>query len=218
MKEIFPGVFKRGERLFTRNLTPGKSVYGEELVRVGGKEFRSWIPTRSKAAAAILNGLKEFPVRRGSKILYLGAATGTTTSHFSDIVEAAGIIYGVEFSPRCMRELVKVAEARKNVVPILADARRPQDYDWVEEVEVVYCDIAQPDEVEIAMRNARRFLGIGGWLMIAIKSRSIDVTKEPKEIYELEVKKLEGAGFRVMELVDLEPYEKDHAMVVAKLE
>ncbi len=217
MKEIFPGVFKRGEKLFTRNLTPGESVYGEELVIVGDEEFRTWIPTRSKAAAAILNGLKNFPIRTGGRILYLGAATGTTISHFSDLIKARGIIYGVEFSPRCMRELVKLAELRKNIVPILADARKPHDYAWVEEVELVYCDVAQPDEVDIAMRNARMFLKVNGWLMIAIKSRSIDVTREPEEIYESEVKKLESGGFEVVELVDLEPYEKDHAMVIAKL-
>jgi len=216
VEKIFEGVFRIGKHIATRNLVPGKKVYGEKTVVIDGAEYRIWEPERSKVCAAILNGLRCFPIREGSKVLYLGAATGTTCSHLSDIVKHKGVIYSVEFSPRVFREFVVLAESRRNLIPILADARKPADYFWVESVDVVYCDIAQPDEVNIAMRNADEFLKEGGYMMIAIKSRSIDVTKEPKEIYALERKKLEGRGFETVELVELDPYERDHAMIVVR--
>jgi len=216
VEEIFDGVYRIKGQIATLNLVPGKSVYGEELIKVGKMEYRVWNPYRSKTAAAILNGLKNFPIKNGTKVLYLGAAAGTTPSHFSDIVRENGIIYAVEFSPRIFREFLEMAKDRKNLVPILADARKTESYAWVEAVEVIYCDIAQSDEVDIAIRNAREFLKRNGRLMIAIKSRSIDVTKEPSEIYKAECDKLKKAGFKVLELVNLEPYEKDHAMVIAR--
>ncbi len=215
MKEIFNGIFKSGKKLYTQNLIPGEKVYGENLIRKGKKEYREWSPERSKLAAAILKGLNNVPLNAGTKVLYLGASTGTTCSHVSDIVGKEGIVYAVEFAERVFRELVKLAEKRKNICPILADARKPQEYDWIEEVDVVYCDVAQPDETEIAMRNAEKFLKAGGWLMLAVKARSIDVTKKPKEIYEEEKKKLEKE-FEIIDLVELEPFEKDHCFILAR--
>ena len=215
MKEVFEGIFKSGKKLYTINLTPGVKVYGEGLLRKGKKEYREWHPERSKLAAAILKGLKQVPVKEGYRILYLGASTGTTCSHVSDIIGKKGIIYAVEFAERVFRELVKLAEIRKNICPILGDARKPQEYDWIEEVDVVYCDVAQPDETEIAMRNAEKFLKAGGWLMMAVKARSIDVTKDPKKIYEEEKKKLEKE-FEIIDLVELEPFEKDHCFILAR--
>lgn len=215
MKEIFNGIFKSGKKMYTLNLVPGVNVYGEDLIKKGEKEYREWKPERSKLAAAILKGLKQVPIKEGDRILYLGASTGTTCSHVSDIIRKKGIIYAVEFAERVFRELVKLADVRKNVCPILEDARKPQDYDWIEEVDVVYCDVAQPDETEIVMRNAAKFLKPGGWLMIAVKARSIDVTKEPKEIYEEEKKKLEK-DFEIIDMVELEPFEKDHCFILAR--
>jgi fibrillarin-like pre-rRNA processing protein len=166
-------------------------------------------------AAAILNGLKEVPINEKSRILYLGASTGTTVSHCSDIAKQ-GIIYALEFSERVFRSLIELSKRRKNIVPILADARKPEDYYWIEEVDVVYCDIAQPDESLIAIRNTDEFLKPGGYVLIAIKSQSIDVTKDPKKIYEEEKGKLKKSGFSVLQLLDLEPYEEKHAMILAK--
>ncbi|MCD6381677.1 MAG: fibrillarin-like rRNA/tRNA 2'-O-methyltransferase [Candidatus Aenigmarchaeota archaeon] len=215
MREIFNGIFKSGKKLYTQNLIPGEKVYGENLIRKGKKEYREWSPERSKLAAAILNGLNNAPLGAGTKVLYLGASTGTTCSHISDIVGRESIVYAVEFAERVFRELVKLAEKRKNICPILADARKPQEYDWIEEVDVVYCDVAQPDETKIVMRNAEKFLKAGGWLMLAVKARSIDVTKKPKEIYEEEKKKLEKE-FEIINLVELEPFEKDHCFILAR--
>jgi len=214
-EEIFPGVFKTNNKLYTKNLVKGKRVYGEQLIKINGNEYREWVPQRSKLAAAILNGMKENPINKKSIILYLGAASGTTVSHISDIV-INGFIYAVEFSERAIRKLLKICESRKNIMPILADARKPEEFYFVESVDVIYCDIAQPDETEIVIRNANEFLKNNGYVMIAVKSQSIDVTKKPQKVYEEEKTKLEKANFSVIELIDLEPFEKDHCMLLAK--
>ena len=51
-------------------------------------EYRVWNPFRSKLAAAILGGVDKIHIAPGSKVLYLGAASGTSVSHVSDIVGA----------------------------------------------------------------------------------------------------------------------------------
>ena len=117
----------------TKNLTPGHSFYGETLVKRNFQgevfEFRSWDPFRSKLSAAVLNKLKFFPFYEGMYCLYLGASTGTTVSHFSDIAGAKGRIFAVENAPRVAREFLEnVVKYRKNVVPIVADAQHPERY------------------------------------------------------------------------------------------
>ncbi|MBI2578587.1 MAG: fibrillarin-like rRNA/tRNA 2'-O-methyltransferase [Candidatus Aenigmarchaeota archaeon] len=215
MKEIFPGVFRSGKDLLTVNLVPGKRVYGEKLLAKGRQEFREWVPQRSKLAAAIMNGLQNMPMKQGSRILYLGAASGTTPSHVSDIVGHDGIVYALEFSERPFRSLIELARTRKNIAPLLADARKTEDYYWVEACDILYCDIADPQQTEIAIRNFEEFIA-EGFLLLSIKSQSIDVVKEPLRVYEEEKRKLEKAGFDVLELIDLEPYEEKHCFIVAK--
>ena len=217
MKEIFPGVFSINNKLATENPFSGYKPFDEELLKIGKKEFRMWNPTRSKAGAAIKKGIKEFPIEKNNKILYLGAAHGYTPSFLSNIIGKRGIIYAVEFSERCFNELLVLCLKYKNIVPILADARKPELYYWIEKVDVVYVDIAQPDETEIAIRNCKEFLKPNGYLMMAIKSRSIDVTKSPKEIYKNEIKKLENSGFKIIDWKTLDPLERAHAFIVAKL-
>jgi fibrillarin-like pre-rRNA processing protein len=201
--------------LLTRNLAPGKRVYNEELLLKDGVEYRTWDPFRSKLAAAILKGLPEDIIGEGSKVLYLGASTGTTASHVSDLVGANGVVIGVEFAPRVAREFVEhVARERSNVIPFVSDARDPSKY-LVTMVDVVYCDIAQPDQTEIALANCARLLKKGGTLLLVVKARSIDVLKEPKKIFSEESRKLEKAGFKVRAVVELSPFDKDHALVYA---
>ncbi len=222
MKEIFAGIFKDGNRLYTKNLVPGKKVYGERLL---GKQtdaedvvqLREWDPTRSKLGAAIMNGLKEMPIKTGSIVLYLGASTGTTVSHVSDIVGREGFVYGIEFAERVLRSLTNLSNERKNIASILGDARKPEEYKWIEECDAIVVDVAQPDQTEIALRNTI-FLKKDGHLFLSIKSQSIDVTKAPKEIYEQEKSKIEKAGLKVLQLINLEPYEDKHAMIVARKE
>ncbi len=99
--------------------------------------------------------------------------------------------------------------------PILADARFPERYStMVGKVDNIYCDIAQPEQAKVLADNADMFLLKKGWTMLAIKAQSIDVTKEPTQIYKQEIKTLQNRGFDVKETVHLEPYDKAHAMIV----
>lgn len=219
-KEIYQITLEDGaHRLATRNLTPGKSVYGERLIRFDGVEYRVWDAFRSKLAGAILKGLQAVPILPGHKVLYLGAASGTTPSHISDIVGETGHVYCVEFAQRSLRELVtNVCAFRLNMSPFLSDARLPQKYSMFisGKVDVIYCDIAQPEQAKVLADNADFFLKASGWVMLAVKSQSIDVTKAPSEIYQQEARVLKKRGFQVEQIVDLEPYDKAHAMILAQ--
>jgi fibrillarin-like pre-rRNA processing protein len=215
MKELFPRIFLIDNKLAVENPIPGFKPFDEEIIRFEKKEFRIWNPERSKAAAAILKGIKEFPIKEDSKVLYLGAAHGYTCSFLSSIV-GKGIIYAVEFSERCFNELLPLCEKYKNIIPILADARKPELYSWVEKADIVYCDIADPQEVEIFIRNCKEFLKKEGFGMIAVKSRSIDVTKSPREVYREALKKLEK-DFEIIDWKILDPYERAHCFIFVKL-
>ena len=203
-------------KLATINLARETQVYGERLVNVNGEEYRLWDPYRSKLAASILKNVKENPIVSGKHVLYLGAASGTTSSHVSDIVGPKGCVYCIEVSSRPLRDLLVVCGKRPNMLPILADARQPHSYcSLLKKVDVIYQDVAQPDQTEILLANARAFLQKGGHAMLSLKARSIDVTKEPREIFRDEMEKLE----KEMEVIDakiLDPYEKDHAMIVLR--
>jgi len=217
--EIYWAILEDGtKRLATRNLTPGRTVYGERLITFKGIEYRIWDPYRSKLAAAILKGIKAVPIKPGNKVLYLGAASGTTASHVSDIVGENGHVYCVEFSARAIRELVNnVCAYRPNMSPILEDARLPERYSMlVEKVDNIYCDIAQPEQAKILADNADLYLKRGGEIMLAIKAQSIDVTKEPSEVYKREIETLKTRNFKIKEVIHLEPYDKAHAMIVAE--
>jgi fibrillarin-like pre-rRNA processing protein len=218
-QEIFWVTLEEGsKRLATKNLVLGHAVYGERLVMFKGVEYRVWDAFRSKLAAAIMKGLDTVPIQPSHKVLYLGAASGTTASHVSDIVGEKGHVYCVEFAPRSIRDLVNnVCAFRMNMSPILADARLPERYSLlVEKVDDVYCDIAQPEQAKILADNADQHLKAHGWIMLAVKTQSIDVTKEPSEVYREETSTLKKRGFRIQQVVNLEPYEKAHAMIVAQ--
>ena len=140
--------------LATENLVPGNTVYNERLVVKKGIEYRTWDPFRSKLAASIKNGLETFPFKRGSSVLYLGVSSGTTASHISDIVGVKGMMFCVEHASRARDFLDRVASYRKNIVPVLQDARRPREYSAVYgKVDIVYADIAQPDQTQIVLEN-----------------------------------------------------------------
>ncbi len=205
------------KRLATINYVEGNQVYGEKLYKKGKVEYRIWDPFRSKLAAALTIGLDVFPIKKGTTVLYLGASTGTTVSHISDIVDHNGMIFAVEHASRVARDFLdRVASYRKNIIPILQDARHPEQYFSIYgKVDVVYSDIAQPDQTEIAIVNCKKFLKDGGYMFMTIKARSIDVTQSPSKIIESEIRKLES-DFTVIQAIGLEPYDKDHAMVVAK--
>ena len=204
------------KKLATENLIPKNQVYNEKLVKIKGTEYRIWNPFRSKLAATIMNGLRDFPFMQKSSVLYLGVSTGTTISHISDIVGQNGIIFGVEHTSRVARDFLdRVASHRKNIIPIIQDARKPQEYFSVfKKVDVAYVDIAQPDQTDIAIDNCKMYLKSSGYLFLVIKTRSIDVTKDPKKVISNEIKKLEPL-FEIKQIINLHPYDKDHVIVIA---
>ena len=145
----------------------------------------------------------------------VSAASGTSVSHVSDIVGEEGCVYAVEFSHRSGRDLVNMAKKRTNVIPIIEDARHPQKYRMlVGMVDTIFADVAQPDQARIVGLNAQYFLKQGGNFMISIKASCIDSTAAPEAVFAREVKKLQTEGFKPAEQLTLEPYERDHAMVV----
>jgi rRNA 2'-O-methyltransferase fibrillarin len=92
--------------LVTKNLVPGESVYGEKRISIEGGvdgtkiEYRVWNPFRSKLAAGVLGGLDDIFIKPGKKVLYLGAASGTSVSHVADIVGPVSGIF-ILFRPVC---------------------------------------------------------------------------------------------------------------------
>ncbi len=213
-QEIIPGVaaidVDGQTRLASKSDDP-LPVYGERIL----EGYRIWDPFRSKLAALLLKcGRPALRLDRDSKVLYLGAATGTTVSHVSDIV-SQGLVYAVEFSPRAMRDLLRLCERRKNIVPILADASHPEDYAFmVEPVDLVYQDVAQRSQADIASANCLRYLKPGGDLLLMLKSRSVDVNASPQEVLSWEKKKLQG--LQLHDILDLLPFHQDHWAILAK--
>ena len=215
MKKINDGVYSFGGRIATRNLAKGRKVYNEDLIVYDGIEYRSWNPFRSKLAAAMFNGLKNFNICSGNSVLYLGAASGTTASHVSDIVGEDGRVYCVELSERSMRDLIKVCETRKNMLPILGDATYTEKYrDVVGKCDVIYQDISARDQALILKANGV-FLKQGGFAYFVIKSQSIDISKKPNVIFDQELSKLEG-DFDVIEKISLEPFDSMHLFAVMR--
>ena len=222
------GVFiARGKEdaLVTLNSTPGKDVYGEKRIQVDGPpaadgtttklEYRVWNPFRSKLAAAILGGVDNIHIKPGSKVLYIGASAGTTVSHVSDIVGPTGVVYAVEFAHRMGRDLINMAKSRTNVIPIIEDARHPLKYRMLMGmVDTIFADVAQPDQARIVALNAQYFLKNGGNFVLSVKASCIDSTAPTEVVFAREVKKLQAEQLKPKEQLTLEPYERDHVVVV----
>lgn len=219
----FEGVFiARGkdDMLLTLNMVPGTTVYGEKKVVIEGatpeekKEYRQWNPYRSKLGAAIFSGIKDIYIKPGSKVLYLGAASGTTVSHVSDLVGPEGTVYAVEMAHRPGRELIEVAKVRTNIVPIIEDARYPAKYRMlVPMVDVLFADVAQRAQAQIFAINAAAFLKNGGNFIISIKASCIDSTVDATAVFARVREELTEQQFKPQHQITLEPYERDHAIV-----
>ena len=213
--EVYESYEKR-RQLYTINLVPEKQVYGERLVIENGVEYREWDVFKSKIASSILKGSPNIFIRKKDVVLYLGSASGTTVSHVSDIVGTEGLIFAVDIAPRVMRDLIFLSYQRKNIVPILADSNKT---DLLKEractVDVLYQDVAQKNQVEIFLKNADLFLKDGGYALLAVKARSMDVTKNPKQIFR-DVKERLEKEMTIIDQRDLDPFQKDHAMFICK--
>ena len=202
-------------KLYSKNLVPGNKVYGEKLITFKGEEYREWDPYRSKLAAMILKKPSVDFLSSELNCLYLGASSGTTISHLSDIVYN-GIIYGVEFAERSMRQLIQNTNNRKNIVPILGDANFPEKYanSVFTNIDLIYQDIAQPNQAQIAIANCSYYLKDKGTLILAIKSQSIDSVQKPEKIYIQEKKILEKAGYKISESFNIHKYAANHIILI----
>jgi fibrillarin-like pre-rRNA processing protein len=208
-----PRIFSAGKNLVTLDLSPDYSVYQEGKITAGSHIYRVWDPYRSKLAAAISEGLTTVPLHKGDSVLYLGAATGTTASHISDIVGESGVVYCVEFSPTPSTDLIELATHRKNIFPVLANAKTPLEYSFmVGGIDIIYCDVAQPDQVNILIKNASLFLRSNGHILHAVKASSIDASALPAKVYQNIVSELSHT-FSILATIPLDPYQKKHAMV-----
>lgn len=208
-------VYQQGKKIFTKNLTPGIRFFDEEIVK-DDKEYREWNPKRSKLASMILKGCQDIKIRKGDVVLYLGAASGQTASYVSDIVGENGFVFAVDFAPRVVRDLVFLCEIRKNIAPLLADANKPLSYmDKISAVDIIYQDVAQKNQTEIFLKNVEMFLKPGGFGLLAVKSRSIDVAMKPKQIF-YEVRQALEKSVIIVDYKTLDPFEMDHAMFIVK--
>ena len=182
-------------------------VYGERML----EGYRVWDPYRSKLAALYHLG-KGIELESSMRVLYLGAAHGTTVSHVSDYTET---VYTVEMAPRPMQDLLEVARERENIVPIMADAARPETYaPLVEGVDLIYQDVAQPNQAEIALQN-RVFLKDDGRLIFILKTRSVDVRRSPEQVAESVSEEMKE-HFDILDSGWLSPYHKDHAFLICE--
>lgn len=202
---------------FTKSLYPNFIGFDERIVKNKNGKFREVNPERSKFIAAIAKGLSQTGIKEGNTVLYLGASHGYTPSFMSDIVGNEGFIFALDFAPRVVRDLVFVCEKRKNMSPILDDAFHPERYKNLvpKEVDVIYQDIAQRNQLDIFLKNCDMFLKKGGFGLLALKARSIDVSRKPKEIFREVRKELEKKA-TIVDYRELDPFEKDHAFFVIK--
>jgi fibrillarin-like pre-rRNA processing protein len=212
----WPGVWREGRELFTRNAVPGAKVYGEALRTVDGVEYRTWDPWRSKLAALLLQGPPPELLGEPTSVLYLGAAHGTTASHLSDLWPGA-TVYAIEKSPSTFARLLALARRRTNLLPLLADAQLPERYlADVGEVDLLYQDVAQRDQVRIFRENAEVALRRGGRGLLMLKVRSVTQRRPAAAVVRESRTALERAGLAVRGEWPLGPFSKEHVALAAE--
>jgi fibrillarin-like pre-rRNA processing protein len=214
--EVYESQEGRRKQLYTQNLVIGKTVYGEKLAVQDNVEYREWDPLKSKIAASILKGSPNICIRKNDVVLYLGSASGTTVSHVSDIIGNEGFMFAVDIAPRVMQDLIFLCYERKNIAPMLADANKPDELKQrISAVDVIYQDVAQKNQIEIFLKNVKLFLKNDGYALLALKARSIDVTKQPKQIFR-QIKEILEKSMTIIDYRELEPFQKDHCMFICK--
>lgn len=207
---------RRGDEYFSRALGEPPSLRGEPVLELGGIPFRRWEPTRSKLGAALVLGWDGPMPREGERWLYLGGAAGTTASHVADLVGRGGAVHVVEPSVRPFLQLLEVARRYPNLLPILGDGRRPDDYGGsVPTVDGVYADVAQPDQSEIVARNARAFLRPGGTVLFVVKTASLGREGRPLEGLARALEAL-PPELAIGERRPLEPFHRRHFLVAGR--
>tara|TARA_Y100001968_G_C19374589_1_gene726937 strand:+ start:862 stop:1566 length:705 start_codon:yes stop_codon:yes gene_type:complete len=228
-KQIVWGVRKEGRTLWTRNAVKGISVRGERRKRDGRIEWRRWDPTRSKVAAAILR-TREDPSpllpTPGSTCLYLGASSGGTVSHIHDFVCGAdnhhgGQLVAVEISPRMVRDLVKLSDMRPGLVPVLGDARKPEQVaafirgkaNWIHQ------DLSIADQAETFVKMATSFLSPGGIGLLSLKAASERSSEgDDNSRFQKAERILRESDLVLQERIDLTGLEEQHVVFSCALD
>ncbi len=206
----WPGVFREGRDLFTVNLNPGVRGYGETRRTAGGVEYRLWDPFRSKLAALLLRGAPEGLLGPVRSALYLGGAHGTTVSHLSDAWPTTPI-FVVEKSATSFAPLLALSGRRSNLLPLLADAQLPERYQAdVAPVDFLYQDVAQRNQAQIFVENARSCLAPGGRGVLMLKVRSVSQRRSSAAIVREARETLAAAGLTVRSETPLHPFSREH--------
>ena len=220
-------------KLTTRNLIRGNKFYNEKIIFSNDQEYRVWKPYKSKLAAAILNGLEILPIIEKSRVLYL-ATELLTLSHISDIIGTEGVVYVVKHSHETAKELIeKLVQKIDNIKPIIMDMTKPSEYQIIhDKVDVVYVDVEQSKEIEIALLNCKIHLRVGGYLLLVVKTRSVDEyqgkkfiinnkselvnTIEENNSKNYTIKSSLKVNFEIIQQINLTDFFKEYSLMVAK--
>ena len=214
---IFWITVKNKKKLATLNNASINEVYNEKLIKINGKQYNLWNPYTSKLAAAIVNGMEIFPILKKTKVLYLNDTIEKTLSHISDIIGVNGKIFILkDINENSKKFLENVMNDRTNVFTITRDNGDPaKSSSKTEMVNVVYVDITQHNETEVAIQNCKRYLRDGGFLMLVVPTKKIDFVNNPNGQNLEEIQKLQSS-FEIIQQINLTDFFKEHSMIIAK--
>ena len=213
---IFWITIKNKKKLATLNNAGINEAYNEKLTEINGKQYNVWNPYTSKLAAAIVNGMEIFPILEKTKVLYLNTTIEKTLSHISDIIGMNGKIFVVrDMVENSKNFLEKVRNNRVNIFSITREKGVPARFSSTEMVNVVYVDITQHNETEVAIQNCKNYLRNGGFLMLVVPTKKIDFINNPSKQNLEEMQKLQSS-FEITQQVNLTDFFKEHSMIIAK--
>ena len=217
------GVRREGRSLWTRNAVRGVSVRGERRKKDGRVEWRQWIPSKSKVAAALLrtnNDPSNLLPEPGSTCLYLGASYGGTVSFVHDLACGSnnfheGQIIAVEIAPRALRELAALASRRPGLVPVLGDARLPHTVSPFirEKADWLHQDLSIADQAETFVKMAGAFLKPEGTGLLSLKAASERSSDGDDDTRFAKAERILGkSDLEVVERIDLAGFEEQHVV------
>ena len=214
---IFWVTVRNEKKLATLSNVSTTQYNKENLVEMNGKQHSIWNPYMSKLAAAIINGMEIFPILKKTKILYLDPTSEKTIKHISDIVGINGKIFVVRNIMKNSKNfLEQIAKNRSNIFTIIPDKTNPARLTGMTEmVDVIYIDIAEHNQTEIAIQNCKNHLRIGGFLMLIVPTKNIDFANNPSKKNQEERKKLQ-TSFDIIQEINLTDFFKEYSMVIAK--
>ena len=214
---IFWVTVRNEKKLATLSNMSTNQDYKENLVQTNGKRYSIWNPYTSKLAAAIINGMEIFPILKKTKILYVDPATEKTVKHISNIVGINGKIFVVrDVMKNSKNFLEQIVKNRSNIFTIIPDKTNPARLTGMTEtVDVIYIDIAEHNQTEIAIQNCKNHLRIGGFLMLIVTTKNIDFANNPSKKNQEERKKLQ-TSFDIIQEINLTDFFKEYSMVIAK--